>query len=80
MRKNDIFAHDHGEVSEWSNEQSWKDCSRGNRLEGSNPSLSATWDLGIIPDGLFYFDQPFFIDCLIVMVEHTMDQCKKLWS
>lgn len=41
MRKNDIFAHDHGEVSEWSNEQSWKDCSRGNRLEGSNPSLSA---------------------------------------
>ncbi len=29
-----------GEVSEWSIVQSWKDCLRQKRNEGSNPSLS----------------------------------------
>ncbi|OOG19117.1 hypothetical protein BWD42_03985 [Sphingobacterium sp. CZ-UAM] len=28
-------------MSEWSNEQSWKDCIRDDCIEGSNPSLSA---------------------------------------
>lgn len=36
-----ICALKHGKVSEWSNEQSWKDCIRDDCIEGSNPSLSA---------------------------------------
>lgn len=30
-----------GEMSEWSNEQTWKVCIRDDCIEGSNPSLSA---------------------------------------
>jgi hypothetical protein len=31
-----------GEVSEWSKEHAWKVCIRQKRIEGSNPSLSAS--------------------------------------
>jgi hypothetical protein len=36
-----------GEVSEWSIVQSWKDCLRQKRNEGSNPSLSEFYLAGI---------------------------------
>lgn len=38
-----------GEMSEWFKEHAWKACVRGNRTEGSNPSLSAilSWFAGM---------------------------------
>ncbi len=36
----DIILLTPGEVSEWSMVQSWKDCLRQKRNEGSNPSFS----------------------------------------
>ena len=43
----------HGEVAEWSKAHAWKVCIR-QRIEGSNPSLSAIFRTQGAPDALFY--------------------------